>query len=71
MKDDNIEALAQLVREAGGTMTLYGKPVDARELRTAARDAYLERQLAMIRPTWLRTVFANQDPGDEDPAERQ
>jgi hypothetical protein len=44
-KGDAIGALCHLVRVSGGTMTLYGRPVDATQLRAAATVSVVERVL--------------------------
>lgn len=38
-----IDELVDLVESVGGTVTLYGKPVTARELKTFAWAGFVER----------------------------
>jgi hypothetical protein len=56
-KGDAIGALCLAVRLAGGTMTLYGQPIDETDLRRAARESVVQRL--------GRLLMANH--GDEDP----
>ena len=43
MEHDMIGALCFLVKRAGLTMTLHGKPIEAAELREAALDSAIDR----------------------------
>ena len=43
LRDDAIGALCFLVKRAGLTMTLHGKPIEAEGLREAALDSAIDR----------------------------
>lgn len=58
-KGDAIGALCLAVRLAGGTMTLYGQPIDETDLRRAAHESVVQRL--------GRLLMDSHDPGDEDP----
>ena len=57
IQEDPIARLCALVREAGLTMTLYGKPVTEGELRGVAAQLAAERRLlASIDAEWLKII---------------
>jgi hypothetical protein len=47
-RGDHIEALCRLVAQAGGQVTLHGKPVDAAELRQAVTTSAADRMAAVL-----------------------
>jgi hypothetical protein len=47
-RPDHIEQLCALVKEAAGTMRLYGKPVDAAQLREHCERSATERVIAAV-----------------------
>ncbi len=56
---DAIEELCELVRSAGGSMTLYGKPIEATELVRAAEDSIVERTVLRVRLLALAPLWSN------------
>lgn len=60
---DLIRELARAVKSAGLTMTLYGQPVNADELRAAATASAIERIAALVDPFPLPRCHAGAGHG--------
>lgn len=57
-----IDKLFEIVRSAGGTVTLYGTPVTARELESFAWSGFVERHADKVIEAAARAIVVKAEP---------